>query len=118
MTEKTLSRIGFEAYDKVLRIQIFGKDFDPEVIPVGEDVEAWDAAAQAIIDAHEARKWRDIESAPTDTYILCLEPDGVMSVMYLCSIDGRWTLSSDNRSSPMYEPTLWQPLPAPPKQGD
>lgn len=116
MTEKTLSRIGFEAYDKVLRIQIFGKDFDPEVIPVGEDVEAWDAAAQAIIDAHEARKWLPIETAEKidgeDIYVLTVAA-GIGEV-HISTWDGYYGdgIFSDNR------PTHWQPLPAPPKQGD
>ena len=76
MSEKTLGVIAFEEFDKALRIKMFGRNFDAEAIPIQGDHEAWESAAQAVIEAHEARKWQPIETMPSDVYFLAENEQG------------------------------------------
>jgi len=53
MEEKTLGQVAYEAYEKRAGIV------------------AWQAVADAVIAAHEARRWKAIESAPKGREVLC-----------------------------------------------
>lgn len=90
--------------------------------------ESWQAVADAVVAAHEARRWRPIESAPKDGTPILVENDrGVHCVRWEAeeahgdaSFDG-WYVDdgkSNLRVLRGTEPTHWTPIPAPPKEGE
>ncbi len=108
MTEKTLGEIFDDAFsEKVLHGKI--RHFEDLSVDVRAGIEA---GAQSVIEAHEARKWQPIETAPRDTYILCLRRDGTCDILRMRR---RW---EDQHGIEQYglRPTHWQTLPAPPKE--
>lgn len=113
MTEKTLADIFTSEYEKI-------NDFKFHDVALNN-------AIQAVIEAHEARKWQPIESAKNESYIV----QTVGGDVTVASRDGRdgskWidllSASYDGGCDVDYErctPTRYQPLPlpTPPKQGD
>jgi hypothetical protein len=94
MAEKTLGEIAMYAYQK----------------RTSDDVPSWQAVADAVIAAHEARRWRPIESAPKTGEFLV----------------GRWVVFPGSRvwdrGTAMHSEYLagvwsyWCPLPAPPQE--
>lgn len=76
----------------------------------------WDRIADAVVAAHEARRWKPIESAPKDGYILAWSPERRMAfqVIWCGSLDDWQLLGMDGIAT--MEFTLWTPIPAPPKE--
>ena len=79
---------------------------------------AWQAVADAVVAAHEARRWKPIESAPKDGYILAWSPERRMAfqVIWCGSLDDWQLLGMDGIAT--MEFTLWAPMPAPPKEAE
>ena len=115
MTEKTLGQIAEEAREQFTEkatMSQYSREADLLAC-------MWDFIAQAVIEAHEARKWQPIESAPRDgaqMYVDAPQLDCGCSIAYF--ENGAWCSAWDGRKFIDYVPTKWQPLPAPPKQGD
>lgn len=112
MEEKKLAQVAFEAY------WVTG---NPTTVARWEtmhhhDKAAWEAGVAEAIAAHEARRWRSIESAPKDHYILAWSPERRMSfqVIWCDSLDDWQLLGADGIAT--MEFTLWTPIPAPPKE--
>ena len=113
MTEKTLGQIAEEAREQFTEkatMSQYSREADLLAC-------MWDFIAQAVIEAHEARKWQPIESAPkdADTLLLYRVRGNVHWVGYWCTDFKGWRLVGSNIT---VDATHWQPLPAPPKQGD
>jgi len=97
--ERTLGAIAYDAYDTSLPFDV-----------------SWQAVADAVIAEYEARRWKAIESAPKDRYILAYSPERKMSFQVIWSEHySEWTLNGGNYVATM-EFTLWTPIPAPPKE--
>ena len=62
--EKTLGKVARDAWYRVR----------PSCRPAD-----WQAVADAVVAAHEARRWKAIESAPKDGYILAWSPERRMA---------------------------------------
>ena len=76
----------------------------------------WQAVADAVVAAHEARRWKAIESAPKDGYILAWSPERRMAFQVIWSKHyDDWTIMCGDGVATM-EFTLWTPIPAPPKE--
>ena len=76
----------------------------------------WEKAANAVIAAHEARRWKAIETAPKDGYILAYSPERKMSFQVIwCDYWSDWQLLASDGVATM-EFTHWSALPAPPKE--
>lgn len=91
---------------------------DTELVDFGDDDIA--VAVRAIIAAL-APQWQPIESAPKDTVTEILAWDGYdMRVTRWCfpykGHPGAWYESEDRYEKLFWEPTHWQPLPAPPEE--
>ena len=82
----------------------------------GGKLYTWDQIADAIIHEHEARRWKAIESAPKDGYILAWSPERRMAFQVIWSKHyDDWTIMCGDGVATM-EFTLWTPIPAPPKE--
>ena len=103
--EKTLGQVAYEA-------RYFG--LWDVLTPTTQH--EYERAADAVVAAHEARRWRSIESAPKGRYILAWSPERSMAfqVIWCDSLDD-WQLLGMDGIAPM-EFTLWSPIPAPPKE--
>jgi len=77
---------------------------------------AWQAIADAVVAAHEARRWKAIESAPrTRQYVLAYAPERKMSFQVCWDHEwGYWQMMGGGKCT--MEFTLWSPIPAPPKE--
>jgi hypothetical protein len=76
----------------------------------------WQAVANAVVQAHEARRWQAIESAPKDGYILAWSPERRMAFQAIwCGSLDDWQLLGRDGIATM-EFTHWAALPAPPKE--
>jgi hypothetical protein len=81
------------------------------------------AVADAVIQAHEARRWQAIESAPKDgTWILTWVGGVAKPFPYICAwsdsysihgLGGNW---NDGLCQMGIEVTHWTPIPAPPQE--
>lgn len=84
----------------------------------------WQSVADAVIGAHEARRWRPIATAPQDISVLIYVPGyehyGPGILRAICVRGERWhtTCWAAGRDLQGYEPTHWTALPAPPKEVD
>jgi len=76
----------------------------------------WQAVADAVVAAHEARRWKAIESAPrTRQYVLAYAPERKMSFQVCWDHEwGYWQMMGGGKCT--MEFTLWSPIPAPPKE--
>ena len=76
----------------------------------------WDRIADAVVAAHEARRWKAIESAPrTRQYVLAYAPERKMSFQVCWDHEwGYWQMMGGGKCT--MEFTLWSPIPAPPKE--
>lgn len=78
----------------------------------------WQAVADAVVAAHEARRWRPIETAPKDEWgVLAWVPTyyrGKGAVIKAIWLGGCWY---DNLAHEV-TPTRWSPIPAPPQEGE
>lgn len=76
----------------------------------------WQAVADAVVAEYEARRWKAIDSAPKDKYILAWSPERRMAfqVIWCGSLDDWQLLGADGIAT--MEFTLWTPIPAPPKE--
>ena len=84
----------------------------------GGKLYTWDQIADAIIHEHEARRWRSIESAPKDGYILAWSPERRMAFQVIWSKHyDDWTIMCGDGVATM-EFTLWTAIPAPPKEAE
>ena len=100
MAEKTLGQVAMYAYQK----------------RTSNDIQAWQAVADAVEAAIEARRWQAIESAPEDHYILAWSPERSMAYQVIwCSYCKDWNLIGSDEV-PTMEFTHWTPIPAPPKE--
>lgn len=100
MKEKTLGRIAWDAWIA----KHDGREVDMERV------------ADAVVAAHEARRWKAIESAPKDGYILAWSPERRMAFQVIWSKHyDDWTIMCGDGVATM-EFTLWTPIPAPPKE--
>ena len=112
MENKTLGQIVYETYFDFFGMSVTGwSEINPQFR------EAHELMAQAVIEAHEARKWKPIENkdVPKDgsqIYVDAPELDCGCSIAYFD--DGAWRSAWDGRVFVDYAPTHWQPLPAPP----
>ena len=105
MNEKTLGQINEDAF---IRTGIKHGD--------GQIVKGWECAAQAVIEAHEARKWQTIDKAPRDgTKFLAY--DGVIFYGDAMADAGGFYIECGKYRDffPIY-PTHFQHLPQPPKE--
>lgn len=95
MEEKTLGAIAFGAY---------------------HETQDWQAVADAVIQAHEARRWQSIESAPrTRQYILAYSPERKMSFQVCWDHEwGYWQMIGGGNCT--MEFAHWTPIPAPPQE--
>ena len=98
MAEKTLGEIAYETW----------------CYDISHD--AWQAVANAVVAAHEARRWMSIETAPKDGSILAWSPERAM----VCQVVWRrenndWSLIGRDGVSRM-EYSHWTPIPAPPQE--
>lgn len=76
----------------------------------------WARICDAVVAAHEARRWRSMESAPKDRYILAWSPERRMAFQVIWSKHyDDWTIMCGDGVATM-EFTLWTPIPAPPKE--
>ena len=88
---------------------------------VSDEVPARQAVADAVIAAHEARRWKPIESAPKDGAIILVHRHGCETPFLAAWLDGAairqpgWHHIDINKRFHS-EPTHWTPLPAPPKE--
>jgi hypothetical protein len=83
--------------------------------------EAWQAVADAVVAAHEARRWQAIESAPKDKEVDVW--DGCERVPY-----AKYNTQTESWFSDVFsygdmdwremdpQPTHWTPIPAPPQE--
>lgn len=69
--------------------------------------ESWNAVAQAVIKAHEARRWKPIATAPIGSPVLV----GVWK-------NGKWLQCLCVGCTADFGWTHWTELPAPPKEGE
>ena len=78
----------------------------------------WQAVADAVIAAHEARRWKAIKSAPrTRQYVLAYAPERKMSFQVCWDHEwGYWQMMGGGKCT--MEFTLWSPIPAPPKEAE
>lgn len=108
---KTLGRIAYEAAYKDM-----GESYPWDRVPAEEQCH-WEAAAAAVVKAHEERRWRPIETAPKDgTQLLLWEPGaGPIYKNYkvgkFIHANPRWVVGTN---SYVIKPTHWQPLPEAP----
>jgi len=107
--EKTLGQVAWEAESVELG------DGGWEYTTVNDQRKA-QAVADAVVAANEARRWKPIESAPKDQYILAWSPERRMAfqVLWCGSLDDWQLLGMDGIAT--MEFTLWTPIPAPPKE--
>ena len=78
----------------------------------------WQAVADAVVAEYERRRWKAIESAPKDRYILAWSPERRMAFQAIwCGSLDDWQLLGMDGIATM-EFTLWTPLPAPPKEDE
>ena len=98
MAEKTLGRIAREAC----------VNFNSDAV--------WQAVADAVIQAHEARQWKAISTAPrTRQYILAYSPERKMSFQVCWDHEwGYWQMIGGGKCT--MEFTHWSPLPASPQE--
>ena len=102
----------------------------------------WQAVADAVVAAHEARRWKAIESAPKDgSPIILRRGDRVTpgnwveaseeEERHCWDMEGRYQgseivgskhpaywMSDDGGFTEEEPPTRWTPIPAPPKEGE
>ena len=86
--------------------------------------DAWQAVADAVVAAHEARRWNGISTAPKDGTIIDLWvywPNRDIAPQRIT--DGFWNevlqvWSSLRAYDTGFVTTHWTPLPAPPKEAD
>ena len=103
MVEQTLGQVAWKAYSGTLC-----RNFE----------ESWQAVADAVVAAHEARRWRSIETAPKDGAILAWSPERSMVFQVVWRMENNdWSLIGRDGVSRM-EYTHWTPIPAPPKETD
>jgi hypothetical protein len=102
MEEKTLGAIAFGVY---------------------HETQDWQAVADAVVAAHEARRWQAIETAPKDVSILIYVPDydhygpGILRAIWVRGERWHTTCWASGRDlGSCYTPTHWAPLPAPPQE--
>jgi len=112
MAEKTLGQVAYEAR--------LGnrKTWKIEAQWLRDDYET---AADAVAQAHEARRWKSIESAPKDgKTIFGWTGRECRHIAYLSEKHGRdegWYMHAYNEWCPMSNPPkYWTPIPAPPKE--
>lgn len=78
--------------------------------------ESWQAVAEAVVAAHEARRWRSIDTAPKDGAILAWSPERAMVFQVVWRRENNdWSLIGRDGVSRM-EYSHWTPIPAPPKE--
>lgn len=76
----------------------------------------WQAVADAVVAEYERRRWKAIETAPKDGYILAYSPERKMSFQVIwCDYWSDWQLLASDGVATM-EFTHWSALPAPPKE--
>lgn len=102
MAEKTLGFVAYETYC------------------VAEEEHAWQAVADAVVAAHEARRWRPIETAPKHLYVDVIAagrriPNAKQSPTMTGGDNWRWW---SNGAMILEDVTHWTPIPAPPKEGE
>jgi len=105
MAEKTLGQVAYEQTPSAA-----WSDWEGQI---GAVKVCWQAVADAVIAAHEARRWQAIESAPEGKSLLVgawlLEKDG--SKTWFCPMG---TYSKQTATRHGY--THWAPIPAPPQE--
>jgi hypothetical protein len=101
MAEKTLAQVAWEAMDAAWSLP---------------SQESWQAVADAVVQAHEARRWQAIETAPrTRQYILAYSPERKMSFQVCWDQEwGYWQMIGGGKCT--MEFTHWFPIPAPPQE--
>ena len=102
--------------------------------------ESWQAVADAVIAAHDARRWKPIKSAPKDGTPIILRrgervtpgqwvPEAEENEQHFWDLEGRYQgsaivgkthpaywMSDDGGFTAEEPPTNWTPIPAPPKE--
>jgi hypothetical protein len=101
MGEKDLGDVAYGAYDTSLPFE-----------------EAWQAVADAVIQAHEARRWKWIESAPKFQYVDIWAggrriPNAQQCPTRTGGDEWRWW---SNGAMVLEHATHWTPIPAPPQE--
>lgn len=103
MAEKTLGRVALEAFWNATG-------------PTSAD--DWDVAANAAVQAHEARRWQAIESVPKFRYVDIWAggrriPNAQQCPTRTGGEEWRWW---SNGAMVLEEATHWTPIPAPPQE--
>lgn len=103
--EKMLGQVAWEAYSGTL---------------CRDAEESWQAVADAVVAAHEARRWRPIEGAPKDGTPIIVRAKYLQLPPWVIWCDLKCTaLATDGESYwPWTDFDIWTPIPAPPKEAD
>ncbi len=117
MAEKTLGQVAYEAYWTTGRLGV-----EPRwSILHADDKAAWEAGVAAAIQAHEARRWKPIESAPKDRDVDVWDGfERVPNAKYNTQT-GTWFSDVFSYGDMDWremdsQPTHWTPIPAPPQE--
>ncbi|AXF86676.1 hypothetical protein DTO96_102431 [Ephemeroptericola cinctiostellae] len=116
MESKTLGQIAYEKFaDEIGKTKVWHDLFPNQR-------QAFETIAQSVIEAHEARKWKPIESA-TDNLCIVWTKNNETTVAIRNIEKNEWLdmlgkSNDDGENLFRCDPTHWQPLPAPPKKGE
>ena len=78
----------------------------------------WQAVADAVEAAIEARRWRPIESAPKEQRSILAYAPFIKSqlMVYWCLTDACWKYFGPHNRRVEHTLTMWTPIPAPPQE--
>jgi hypothetical protein len=108
MAEKTLGQVAYETWIST---------------NLERSLDEFEAVADHVVAAHEARRWRAIDSAPKDVSILIYVPEydhygpGILRAIWVRGERWHTTCWASGRDlGSCYTPTHWTTLPAPPQE--